>query len=256
MEALRLVKIGGKLLDDASALEQVIRDFSKIDGPKILVHGGGKKASELCRKMGIQPQLKEGRRITDETTLDIVTMVYAGLLNKNIVSQLQSHACNAIGFSGADANMIRSKKRAANPIDFGFVGDIETINSVLLKRLLNQGLTPVFCAITHDGKGQLLNTNADTIAASLAATLANDFEVLLKFCFEKEGVLANPLDDASVFPFLSKKEYELYRQKGTISDGMIPKLDNAFAAKAANVHRVMICGVSGIFEQKGTEICL
>lgn len=256
MNPLTIIKIGGKLLDDELALNQIIASFSKIDSPKILVHGGGKRASELCKNLGIEPQMHEGRRITNHATLEVATMVYAGLINKSLVSRLQQHNCNAFGFSGADGNLIIARKRPAKTIDYGFVGDIEKVNTDLLTNLLEQKITPVFCAITHDKKGQLLNTNADTIASALASALSNHFKITLKFCFEKEGVLADLFDEAAVIPFLSKSNYEQHQQQGVISDGMIPKLDNAFAAKKAKVHSVMICGKNGILEQKGTEICL
>lgn len=256
MKPLTIIKIGGKLLDDELALNQVVTSFSKIDTPKILVHGGGKRASEFCLKWGITPQMINGRRITDQSTLEVVTMVYAGLVNKNLVSQLQASQCNAIGFSGADGNLICAQKRLPGEIDYGFVGDVKRVNICLLSNFLNNGITPVFCAITHDGNGQLLNTNADTIASVLAITLSKQFEVVLKFCFEKEGVLADPMDDTSIISDLSKNDYTRHQQNGTISEGMIPKIDNAFAAKNANVTKVMICGINGILNPKGTEICL
>ncbi len=256
MEPLTIIKIGGKLLDDELALNQIVTSFSKIKSPKILVHGGGKRASELCLKLELEPQMHEGRRITDQATLEVVTMVYAGLINKKLVSLLQSFDCNAIGVSGADGNLILAQKRPPRKMDYGFVGDVKNINTTLLTQFLKKRITPVFCAITHDGNGQLLNTNADTIASALAVALSDHFEVDLKFCFEKEGILADPTDERSVFPVLSKVDYALHQQKGTISEGMIPKLDNAFDAKKAKVNKVMICGVHGIIDQKGTEICL
>ncbi len=254
MNPLTIIKIGGKLLDHKTTLHDTITAFAKIDRPKILVHGGGKRASEFSQKLGVKTQMINGRRITDEATLEIATMVYAGLINKQLVSLLQKMNCNAIGFSGADGNLIRSQKRPVQEVDFGFVGDVEQVNTSLLVTLLKQGIVPVFCAITHDGNGQLLNTNADTIAATLATALSNYFKVSLKFCFEKEGVLADPTDETSVFRDLSKKDYAFYQENGIISDGMIPKLDNAFTAKKSNVHKVVICGPNGILEQKGTEI--
>ncbi len=256
MNPLTIIKIGGKLLDDELALNHAITSFSKISTKKILVHGGGKRASELCLKLGIEPQMNNGRRITDQATLEVVTMVYAGLINKKLVSYLQHEDCNAIGFSGADGNLITAQKRPPKEIDYGFVGNVENVNTELLINLLEQGIVPVFCAITHDKNGQLLNTNADTIASVLASKLSSYFQIILKFCFEKEGVLADPLNERSVIPLLSKTDYVRHQQNGTISDGMIPKLDNAFDAKKSNIHKVMICGTNGILEQKGTEICL
>lgn len=256
MKRLTVIKIGGNLLDDEVAWKLAMNNFSKIAGTKILVHGGGKMASHLCEKLGIETRLVEGRRITDPASLEVATMVYAGLLNKKLVSYLQSLGDNSMGFSGADGNLILSDKRPVGVIDFGLVGDVKKINTALIINLLEQKIVPIFCAITHDGKGQLLNTNADTIAAALATNLAKEYQTVLKFCFEKEGVLKNPQDDASVFPILSKKEYLQQRNKGIISVGMIPKLDNAFAAKKAAVHQVRICSINGIHQLKGTEICL
>lgn len=255
MKPLTIIKIGGKLLDDEAVLNRLVTSFSKIKTSKILVHGGGKRASEFCLKLGIKPKMLNGRRITDQPALEVATMVYAGLINKKLVSLLQGIDCNAIGFSGADGNLITAQKRPVREIDYGFAGDIQSVNASLLISFLEKGITPVFCAITHNGAGQLLNTNADTIATALATALAGHFEVSLKFCFEKEGVLADPLDEASVISVLSKEDYTTYRKNGTISEGMIPKLDNAFTARASNIKKVMICGVSGIIEQKGTEIC-
>lgn len=256
MKKLTIIKIGGKLLDDEQAWKKAMTDFSEINEAKILVHGGGKMASEISKKLGIEPKMIEGRRITDAASLEVTTMVYAGLLNKKLVSFLQSNNQNAMGFSGADGNLILSEKRPVKQIDFGFVGDIKKINTELIISLLNQNIVPVFSAITHDGKGQLLNTNADTIAATLSKSLASYFQTTLKFCFEKEGVLMNPVNEEEIFPHLSKAEYLQETKKGVISAGMIPKLENAFAAKKAAVHQVRICGVSGINQLKGTEICL
>ena len=251
---LFILKIGGKLLDDDAQLSSALTAFANIAGPKILVHGGGKKGSEISRRLGIEPQMVDGRRITDTATLEVVTMVYAGLLNKTVVAKLQALGCNAIGLSGADGNTILSKKRGAGAIDYGFVGDVETVNNALIINFLENNLTPVVCPITHDGSCQLLNTNADTIARFLAVSLAQNFEVTLKFCFEKNGVLLDPSDDASVLPSLDSAAYEQLRKKGVISEGMLPKLDNAFAAKSGGVKKVWVCGVEGIFEQKGTQI--
>ena len=255
MQPLTILKIGGKLLDDQKQLSSALSDFSNISTAKILVHGGGKRANELCQQLGIEPKMWNGRRLTDASALEVVTMVYAGQINKKVVSHLQSLDCNAMGFSGADGNLILAKKRAAGAIDFGFAGDIEKVNTDLLIRLLENGITPVFCAITHDGNGQLLNTNADTIATELAASLAPHFAVTLKYCFEKKGVLRNPNNDASFMDQLNWELYQQLQQAEIISNGMIPKLDNAFAAKKAQVSKVMICGRDGINGNEGTEIC-
>jgi acetylglutamate kinase len=254
VEQLTILKIGGKLLDDVAQLGSALATFANIQGLKILVHGGGKKGSEISRRLGIEPQMVDGRRITDAATLEVVTMVYAGLVNKTVVAKLQALGCNAIGLSGADGNAILSKKGGAGAIDYGFVGDIETVNNSLIIRFLENSLTPVFCPITHDGQGQLLNTNADTIARMLAVSLAQNFEVTLKFCFEKNGVLLDPKDDVSVLPSLDFETYELHKETGVISEGMLPKLANAFAAKNGGVREVWVCGVEGIAKQFGTLI--
>ena len=258
MQQLTILKIGGKLLDDDTRLNEALADFTKIEGTKILVHGGGKKSSELSRQLGIEPKMAEGRRITDAATLEVVTMVYAGLLNKTLVSRLQALGCNAIGLSGADGNAILAKKRPVKTIDYGFVGDVEMVNKRLVINFLEKNLTPVFCAVTHDGQGQLLNTNADTIATSLAVALAQDYQVTLKFCFEKNGVLLDPADENSVIPNLDAATFARYQTAGIISEGMIPKLDNAFAAVQAGVAAIIICGRDGIAPgsfQIGTTIC-
>jgi acetylglutamate kinase len=251
---LTILKIGGKLLDDDAQLGSALSAFANIQGPKILVHGGGKKGSEISRRLGIEPQMVDGRRITDAATLEVVTMVYAGLLNKTVVANLQALGCNAIGLSGADGNAILSKKRGASAIDYGFVGDIETVNNSLIINFLENDLIPVFCPITHNGQGQLLNTNADTIARMMAVSLAQNFEVTLKFCFEKNGVLLDPTDDASGLSMLDFETYERRKAAGVISEGMLPKLDNAFAAKSGGVREVWVCGLEGISGQNGTQI--
>ena len=254
MKQLTILKIGGKLLDDEAQLGSALAAFASLEGPKILVHGGGKKGSEISRRLGIEPQMVDGRRITDAATLEVVTMVYAGLLNKTVIAKLQALGCNAIGLSGADGNAILSKKRGAGAIDYGFVGDVETVNNKLIINFLENNLTPVVSPITHDGQGQLLNTNADTIARFLAVSLAQNFEVTLKLCFEKNGVLLDPKDDASVLPSLELATYGQHKKAGVISEGMLPKLDNAFAAKNGGVKAVWVCGIDGISEQKGTQI--
>lgn len=251
---LTILKIGGKLLDDDAQLGSALSAFANIQGPKILVHGGGKKGSEISRKLGIEPQMVEGRRITDAATLEVVTMVYAGLLNKKIVAKLQSLGCNALGLSGPDGNAIHANQRPSGEVDYGLAGDVDVVNKKLIINLLKKDIAPVFSPITHDGSGQLLNTNADTIARMLAASLSKDFEVTLKYCFEKNGVLLAPDDDNSVMKKLSKTDYKLFRSKGVISEGMIPKLDNAFAAKKGGVSKVWVCGVGGISERAGTKI--
>lgn len=237
---ITIVKIGGNVIDDANALSEVLIAFSKIDGAKILVHGGGKEASRLAEKLGLIPQMIDGRRITDAPMLNVVVMTYAGLLNKKIVAQLNSFGSTSIGFSGADGNLILSKKRKKSAIDFGFAGDIVSVNYQLLKTLLSNGILPVFCAITHDGIGQLLNTNADTIAGEIAIALTPFYDVELCFCFEKNGVLMSSEDDASVIEILNGEKYDYLSKIGAIHSGMIPKLNNCFEALEKGVKKVVI----------------
>lgn len=242
MKALNIVKIGGNVIDDPIALKHFLSDFSKIDGPKILVHGGGKLATELAKKMNIPVQMVEGKRITDEATLKIATMVYAGYINKNITAQLQSLNCNAIGLSGADGNSITSTKRKVSTVDYGFVGDLneESVNIAFFNSLLQNNITPVVCAITHNGNGQLLNTNADTIASAISIALSPIYNVQLVYCFEKNGVLSDISNENSVIRTITHVDYQLNKSNGIISEGMIPKLDNAFAAIEKGVKYVQI----------------
>ncbi|MDP4209657.1 MAG: acetylglutamate kinase [Bacteroidota bacterium] len=244
MNKLTIIKIGGNVLDNPSLLQSVLDSFAAMEGNKILIHGGGKIANVLMKELGIEPKMVDGRRITDEKTLEIVTQVYAGLINKNLVSQLQARGCNAIGLTGADANTIPAVKRPVKTIDYGFVGDIDTskINANTISGLLKQGLVPVFAPITHDTKGNLLNTNADTIASSVAIALAGMYSVKLIYCFEKNGVLSNPDDDTTVIPEITEKTFVGYKEQGVIHSGMIPKLDNAYAALKAGVASIVICG--------------
>ncbi len=239
---LNVVKIGGNVIDDALALQQLLHDFASIKGPAILVHGGGKIATRIGDQLGIVSQYIDGRRITDASTIDLVTMVYAGLVNKKIVAILQSLGSNAIGLTGADANMIAAQKRPVKQIDYGFVGDIskETINVQQSIRFLEDGLIPVFSPICHDGKGQLLNTNADTIASCLATALSDFYQVRLVYCFEKTGVLANINDEASVIPLIDREIYANLKSENKLFDGILPKIDNAFAAIDAGVNEVII----------------
>ncbi|CAN5522014.1 acetylglutamate kinase [soil metagenome] len=242
MKKLQIVKIGGNVIDNTISLENFLNDFSKIQDMKILIHGGGKLATDLAKRLGISQAMVNGRRITDEETLKITTMVYAGGINKQIVSSLQSKAINAIGLSGADGNAIQTKKREVLDIDFGFVGDVfdKSVNVELISTFLELGITPIFSAITHDGIGQLLNTNADTIASALAIALSKKYEVQLNYCFEKKGVLKDADDDDSVIQEITKTKYKQLLQEGVVSKGMIPKLDNAFAAIQNGVQSVVI----------------
>ena len=221
-------------------LDRFLEDFAALRGFKILVHGGGKIASELAMSLGLEPKMAGGRRITDKETLEVVTMVYAGLLNKKLVSKLQRHKCNAIGLSGADGNSIRAHKRVVKDLDYGFAGDVDEVNSDMIESLLRSGLSPVFCAITHDKNGQLLNTNADTIASELAMGLSPYFEVDLIYCFEKRGVLENVEDDDSVLEEIDSKKYGQMKELGQIAEGMLPKLKNCFGALEQGVSRVVI----------------
>lgn len=227
---LRIVKIGGNIIDDPQKLEDFLVDFALLTGPKILVHGGGKLATQLSKKLGVETQMVDGRRITTSEDLDIVVMVYAGLINKKIVAGLQGKGCNAIGLSGADAECLRASKRPVNPIDFGWVGDIESVNVPSIRLFLDAGFTPVFCAISHDSKGHLLNTNADTIASELAIGMSGHFETELIYCFEKKGVLENVEDDESVIPHINTARYRELKESGAIHKGMLPKMENCFHA--------------------------
>ncbi len=250
-DRLTIVKTGGKLLDDDRRLDKFLASFAALKGNKILVHGGGSLATRLSFKLGIEPQMADGRRITTAEDLQLVTMVYAGWLNKTVVARLQQKGCQALGLSGADGNSIRSHKRPVTTIDYGFVGDIEKVNAPLIQMLLQQGLTPVFNAITHDGKGTLLNTNADTVAASLAMGMSTLYTVRLMYCFEKKGVLKNVEQENSVIPVL---DIALYREgvaKGIFHDGMLPKLHTGFNALKNNVAEVWI-GDETILEENAT----
>lgn len=240
MKTLKVIKIGGNIINDEQALFVFLEQFSKIDEPKILIHGGGKLATNLAQKMNIEVKLINGRRITNAETLDVITMVYAGKINKTIVAQLQSHQCNSVGFTGADGNTIISKKRPVNDIDFGFVGDIESINLEVLTLLLKNQITPVFSAITHNAKGQLLNTNADTIASEIAIAFSEQYKVELYYCFEKNGVLQDINDNTSVIEHIDNEKYTSLIKADVISEGMLPKLDNCFHAIKSNVEKVCI----------------
>ena len=253
MEKLTLIKVGGKIVEEASTLKSLLEQFSKIPGNKVLVHGGGRSATQVATQLGIETKMVEGRRITDEAMLKVVTMVYAGLVNKNIVAQLQANGINSLGLTGADINYMRSDKRKPNPIDYGFVGDVREVNTDILADLIARGIVPVLSPITHDGKGNLLNTNADTIAQEAAVALAKRFDVSLIYCFEKDGVLKDENDDSSVIPLITKADFEAYKADGTISGGMIPKLDNAFTAISKGVKEVVITSAKHILSG-GTKI--
>lgn len=257
---LNIIKVGGNVIDDDIQLEAFLEKFAAIPGKKILVHGGGKIATRIAAKLDIEAKMVDGRRVTDESMLDVVTMVYAGLTNKKIVARLQKYKCDAIGLSGADGNVIKSVKRPVREIDYGFVGDIlaDSVNNLAIKKFLDAGFTPVFSAITHNGVGQLLNTNADTIASALSTCLSGLYETSLIYCFEKNGVLADISDDNSVIETITAKKFEDYKQKGIISDGMIPKLQNAFDAINKGVKSVYIGNAANLhlFQQQKFGTCL
>ncbi len=254
MEKLTLIKVGGKIVEDENTLNTLLADFSTINESKILVHGGGRLATKMAEQLGVESRMIEGRRITDEETLRIVTMVYAGLVNKNIVARLQALGINAIGLTGADMNVMRSEKRPVKEIDYGFVGDVKEVNAEALSMLLKNGFIPVLSPLTHDKKGHLLNTNADTIAGEAAKALAKLFDVTLVFCFEKSGVLLDENDDNSLIPRINREMFGMYKKEGIIQGGMIPKLENSFQAVDAGVKQVIITKASEINGGKGTVI--
>ena len=237
---LTLVKIGGNVISDENKLNDFLNDFAKIKGRKVLVHGGGKLATEMAEKLGIASKMVDGRRITDKASLDIITMVYGGLINKKIVAHLQKNGCNALGLSGADINCIEATKRPIKAVDYGYVGDIEQLNHDAFGFLLEKGITPVLCPITHDGGGQLLNTNADTIAAEVAISLSKLYKTTLFYCFEKNGVLKDINDKESLISHIDKKSYKALIEKGIIKDGMLPKLHNCFHALEKGVSKVCL----------------
>ncbi len=246
-EALKIVKIGGNIIDNDDVLKNFLANFAQLQGPKLLVHGGGKIATKLAEELGIPVKMLAGRRVTDAQTLEIITMVYAGKINKQIVAQLQANQVNAVGFTGADGNSIVSVKRAVHPINYGFVGDVIAVNTQIPLLLLNNHVVPVFCAITHDTNGQLLNTNADTIASELAIGLSQHFYTELYYCFEKPGVLSDVNDDNSVIEQITPESYEKLKENNIIFEGMLPKLDNCFHALNNQVAKVHIGNTKMLF---------
>jgi len=257
-EMLYVIKVGGNVIEDETKLDSFLQSFSGIKENKILIHGGGKLATLLAKQLSVNQQLIDGRRITDTETLKIVTMVYAGYVNKNIVAQLQSKNCNALGLSGTDGNLIQAHKRKNSNIDYGFVGDIDVVNCLFIKSLLSKGLSLVIAPISHDNKGQLLNTNADTIAQEIAKAMTKDYEVHLIYSFEKSGLLLNPEDAKSVIKTINPTYYKELKDNNIIFDGMIPKLDNAFIALQQGVRNVVIgkaeCLQQLISGESGTNI--
>ena len=254
MPSLTLIKVGGKIVEEASSLQRLLTDFAAISGHKLLVHGGGRSATRIAEQLGIESRMVDGRRITDAETLRVVTMVYGGLVNKNIVAGLQARGVNALGLTGADMDVIRSVKRPVKDIDYGYVGDVERVDARLLGDLIARGVVPVMAPLTHDGQGQLLNTNADTIAGETAKAMARFFDVTLMYCFEKKGVLRDANDDESVIPHINEAEFQRYVEDGTIQGGMIPKLENSFEALHAGVAKVVITLASAIDGTSGTII--
>lgn len=255
MEKITIVKVGGAVVEDEAQLTQLLKDFAAIEGKKVLVHGGGRRATKVAAALGIESKMVNGRRITDADMLEVVTMVYGGLVNKNLVARLQAAGVNALGLTGADIDVIRSHKRPIKDgIDFGCVGDVEKANGQMLHTLINAGITPVMAPLTHDGQGHILNTNADTIAGETAKALAPYYDVTLIYSFEKKGVLSNPDDDNSVISEITREDFERYKADGTVAGGMIPKLDNAFDAIDAGVKRVIITLATAIDGQHGTVI--
>ncbi len=245
-DRLTIVKVGGKVVEEAESLKAFIKDFASIAGQKILVHGGGRSATAVAQQLGIETKMIDGRRITDQEMLDVVVMVYGGLVNKNIVAQLQALNKQAVGLTGADMDCVRAVKRPVKDIDYGYVGDVTSVNSEQLEELVKNGVIPVVAPLTHDGAGQLLNTNADTMAAELAKAFATAFRVSLVYCFEKKGVLENPDDNDSVIPNLTRELFAEHKESGVISEGMIPKLDNGFAALKQGVSEVYITNIDGL----------
>ena len=256
MSPVKVFKIGGNVVDNPEALSRFISEFATIKSPKILIHGGGKEATRLSKRLDIPTQMIDGRRVTDRDTLDVVTMVYAGLINKRIVAALQAVGCNALGLTGADADCIRATKRPAAPVDYGFVGDINPadINDLYIEYVLRQDIGPVFCAITHDGKGNLLNCNADSVASSVAIATSRIAPVELIYCFERNGVLRDVDDPGSVISIITPSIYEELRRDNIVADGMIPKIDNAFNAINRGVESVTIKHSDNILSDIGTTI--
>lgn len=254
-ERITIVKVGGAVVEDEQQLSQLLKDFAAIEGRKVLVHGGGRRATKVAAALGIESHMVNGRRITDSDMLEVVTMVYGGLVNKNLVARLQAQGVNALGLTGADMDVIRSHRRPLKDgIDYGFVGDVDQANGTMLSTLIEAGITPVMAPLTHDGKGQMLNTNADTIASETAKALATQYDVTLIYSFEKKGVLKTPDDDDSVIETITHEDFERYKANGTIGGGMIPKIENALAAVDAGVSRVIITLASAIDGQHGTVI--
>lgn len=251
---ITVIKVGGKIVEESESLQSLLDRFAAIEGHKVLIHGGGRSATRIAGKLGIESRMVDGRRITDAATLEVVTMVYGGLVNKNIVAGLQARGINALGLTGADCNVLRAHKRQATEVDWGFVGDVDSADGAMLAKLIDEGIVPIMAPLTHDGKGNLLNTNADTIASETAKALAPYFDVTLTYCFEHPGVMRRPDDATSLIHLIDSNSYRELLADGTVSGGMIPKIDNAFAALAGGVSRVIITKADAIDGQSGTHI--
>ena len=251
---LTVIKVGGAVVENDGSLDSLLRGFAAVEGRKVLVHGGGRRATAVAASLGIESRMVGGRRVTDGDMLYVVTMVYGGLVNKNVVARLQALGVDALGLTGADMDVIRSHKRPVKDVDYGFVGDVERVDGAKLARLIEAGVTPVMAPLTHDGRGRMLNTNADTIAAETAKALATDYDVTLVYCFEKPGVLADPDDDSSLIPVITRQDFARLAADGTVAGGMLPKLENAFAAISAGVARVNITCAAAIDGRHGTIV--
>ncbi len=254
MEKLTIIKVGGKIVEEPLSLERLLNDFANIPGNKLLVHGGGRSATQIAAQLGIETKMVDGRRVTDAEMLKVVTMVYGGLVNKSIVAQLQARNINAMGLTGADLDIIRSHRRQPNPIDFGFVGDVDKVDGERLAQLISAGIVPIMAPLTHDGEGNLLNTNADTIAGEVAKALTPYYNISLIFCFEKAGVMQDIDDEESVIPHINAADFNRLVDNGTIQGGMIPKIQNAIEAIDAGVKEVIITKATAIDGSRGTKI--
>lgn len=256
-EHLTIIKVGGKIVENSESLNSLLKDFAAVEGKKLLVHGGGRSATQMAARLGVETKMVDGRRITDEAMLKVVTMVYGGLVNKRIVAGLQALGIDAVGLTGADMNIVLSDKRKVSAVDYGWVGDVKRVNAEAVATLIESGCCPVVAPLTHDGCGHMLNTNADTMAGEMAKAMAAHYDVTLMFCFEKPGVLADENDDSSLIPTITPAVLDDLKRRGVVSGGMIPKLDNAIACVSAGVESVVITQADRIADPyAGTKICL
>lgn len=256
-EHLTIIKVGGKIVENSESLNSLLKDFAAVEGKKLLVHGGGRSATQMAARLGVETKMVDGRRITDEAMLEVVTMVYGGLVNKRIVAGLQALGVDAVGLTGADMNIVFSDKRKVSAVDYGWVGDVKRVNAEAVATLIESGCCPVVAPLTHDGCGHMLNTNADTMAGEMAKAMAAHYDVTLMFCFEKPGVLADENDDSSLIPTITPAVLDDLKRRGVVSGGMIPKLDNAIACVSAGVESVVITQADRIADPyAGTKICL